>query len=170
MTFNVGDTVRCVDPSPHLVINGHYVIANAWDNNGTLLVQVEGIDRWLYVHRFVSLEADIPPPEATKKIVLNEKAKRPVVPKPKTTPPTTFSNSLLWSNIKEKIPQEHRSSLFHNLLEKWHNGKITHTAPDLDRAFTWSGQPEGSEFWTRLHDAVSYNVGFSKVNWEKLYD
>ena len=117
MTFNVGDTVRCVDPNLHLVQNENYVLANKWDNCGTLMVQVEGLDRWLYAHRFESIDADTPPPEATKKIVLNEKAKRTVVPKPKTTPSSTFTDSLLWSNIKEQIPPEHRSALFHNLRE-----------------------------------------------------
>jgi hypothetical protein len=163
MTFTVGDTVRCVFPNEYLVLNHHYVIRNVHDYS----IQVEGKSDWFYSNRFVPVDVvvvDKPPPEALKKIVLNEKAKLT-----SSNPSGYFSDSRLWLALRDKVPHEWRGPLFENLLAKWKQGKIRNDARTIDEAFAWHDQPEGWKFWDKLYRATFFNE-WDSVPWEKLND
>lgn len=179
MSFNVGDIVVCIEPGKGLELSERYVVLqhDVFEHDTlcrvALLSTGVPVSGGFFSRRFAL--ADASPAVEKKTIVLNEKAKRPIPPKPKTSPPSgslptsPFVTSPLWKAIKNKIPSQHRDALYLNLRLKWIQGRIIQTATTLDEALTWSEQPEGGTFWSKLFEADCFDYPMADVPWQVLY-
>lgn len=161
MTFQIGDRVRCVDPTDNLELDEVYIV-KAGGHSG--LIAVSGHGGMYYSNRFVS---DIPQ-EKKPTIVLNAKAKRTV---------PIFRNWVVWRELTTRAPDRCLSDgtpvgevLYFRLRNMWEKGIIATNSTSLSSAFAWTNTKEGVAFWLALEKYLNDEIDEDDVPWDLLED
>ena len=165
MSFQIGDRVRCVEPTDDLELDKVYTVYG-FSLSG--LITLEGQNNACYFpRRFIGENSDIPK-EKKPTIVLNAKAKSTV---------PIFRNWVVWRELTTRAPDRCLSDgtpvgevLYFRLRNMWEKGKIATHSTSLGSAFAWTNTKEGGPFWLALEKYLNDEIGEDEVPWDVLED
>ena len=164
MIFQIGDRVKCVDPTDYLELGKVYTVKYQRHSG---LIAVEGQGGVYFPRRFVGENSDIPK-EKKSTIVLNAKAKSTV---------PIFRNWVVWRELTTRAPDICLSGgtpvgevLYFRLRNMWEKGRIATHSTSLNSAFGWANTKEGVPFWSALEKYLNDEIGEGAVPWDLLED